>query len=461
MSDFNSLHSDQQLPMEYLPLKSLRPFCFHEEILNAANTPRREWHPSIFNALRASASFSLALPARFTGTWPDAQVFYDGLFFGAELILVGDVIRVAMPLQSPGDQDEQSQTHDFKVNACKVTSIVLTFEGLEPDADPKPYGYDGSDLILGQLPLSSHSAETGIASSVDKTPPQRQAVASPKQPQAVNVRQSARGRPRKDPSQELQVHFLRQNLNDDDEGASSEPDPPPSNLVTGENCKLIRLRLHGKLFTRSPILPDRNTGSDDEDVVIAVNNTHIPPVLQSSDAHWVPLDSPYKIHSIPLSHVLGRFYEDEAVVRYGIIPEPQTMPTETIAGGDATVAGEEEEDPSDTLSLIQPSLPQLPLLIAPVDLGVDGIQRAREYARNHHEWIVKERESGRSRSKKLWFWGNDRVEGLFGKGDEKEDVGQTCVDGWVKEERGDAGEARLFPGLVGGEEGEGEMDLDP
>ena len=145
--------------------------------------------------------------------------------------------------------------------------------------------------------------------------------------------------------------------------------------------------------------------------------------------------------------MLGRFHEDEAVMRYGIIPEPQTTQTETIAGDDA----------SDMLSLLQP---QTPLHIAPVDLGVDGIQRAREYARNHHEWIVKERESARTRSKKLWFWGNDRVDGLFGNGGEKEDVGQKCVDGWVKEERGDAGGARLFPGLVVQEEGQEGMDLD-
>ncbi|MDI1490341.1 MAG: hypothetical protein OHK93_001541 [Ramalina farinacea] len=464
MSDSKSFHSDQELPMEYLPLKSLRPFCFHEEILNASNTTRREWHPSIFNALRASASFSLALPARFTGTWPDAQIFYDALFFGAELILVGDVIRVAMPLQSAGDQDQQSQSDDFKINACKVTSIVLTFEGLAPDADQKPYGYDGSDLILGQPPLGSRNADTGVASFAEEAPSRNQDVATAKQPPAVHTRQSARGRPRKDASREPRVHFLRENLNDDDEVSPNEPDPAPSNLVTGENCKRIRLRLHGKFFTRSPILPDRNTGSDnDEDVVIAVNNTHIPPVLQSSDAHWVPLDSPYKIHSIPLSHVLGRFHEDEAVMRYGITPQPQTVQTETIAGEDATIAGE-EEDPSDTLSLLQPSLhhQQHPLVIPPVDLGVDGIQRAREYARNHHEWIVKGRESGRSRSKKLWFWGNDRVEGLFGNGDQKdEDVGKELVDGWVREERGDdAGGARLYPELVGGEEGEEVMDLD-
>lgn len=419
MSDSKSIHIDQQLPMEYLPLGSLRPFSFYEEILRAANIPRTEWHPSIFNALRASASFSLAVPARFTGTWPDAQISYEGLFFGSELILVGDVIRVAAPLEFPASIDQQTQTHDFKVHALKVTSIVLTFEGLAPDE------HGALNLISRQPSSGSRNIENDGASFVEKAPARLGDATTLQRPEAVHTRQPGRGRPRKDPSQEHRVYSLRQRINEEDEDGATEPDSAPSNRVTGENCQQIRLRLHGKLFTRSSILPDRNTENEAEDVVIAVNNTHIPPVLQASDSNWVPVDSPYKTQSAPLSHVLGRFYEDEAVMRYGLIPEPRAVQATTTT----TARGEEEEASSSSDSA--PSS-----LLALVDLGVGGIQRGREYARNHHEWLVAERESRDSKSKELWFWGNDRVDGLFGKGDETgDDVEQRLVDGWIEEER--------------------------
>lgn len=70
------------------------------------------------------ATFSLALPLRFTGAWPNAHLLHAGIFLGAELIVVGDAVRVSPAALMP------------RGGVLVVSAVVLTLEGLGRDLPP-------------------------------------------------------------------------------------------------------------------------------------------------------------------------------------------------------------------------------------------------------------------------------------------------------------------------------------
>ena len=82
----------------YVPLHQIRPFCFWREFLRG--TERADYHPTVWHAMGAAASFSVYNKYHFKGTFPSATVFCKGLYIGSELMLVGDVVRLTTPEQS-------------------------------------------------------------------------------------------------------------------------------------------------------------------------------------------------------------------------------------------------------------------------------------------------------------------------------------------------------------------------
>ncbi|KAG8533850.1 uncharacterized protein KY384_001591 [Bacidia gigantensis] len=119
MSDPNSQSKHEQMRWEYCTLSRLRPLCLYEAVLS--KQPRSDWDESIANALKIMATFSLALPLRFTGTWPNASISHGGIFVGSELVVVGDVIRLI------------SSGVTANGTVLVVTAIILYFNDLQTD----------------------------------------------------------------------------------------------------------------------------------------------------------------------------------------------------------------------------------------------------------------------------------------------------------------------------------------
>ena len=119
MSDPNSHNKAEQQQWCYLPETSMRPFQLYPYLIDESQPDK-----SFSGAMKCLTSFSLALPTKFIGQWPDAHILFKGMYFGAELLVVGDFVDL-LPTQSPSIENQAT--------TLKIASIVLKFTGLEPD----------------------------------------------------------------------------------------------------------------------------------------------------------------------------------------------------------------------------------------------------------------------------------------------------------------------------------------
>ncbi|PLB46673.1 hypothetical protein P170DRAFT_438384 [Aspergillus steynii IBT 23096] len=90
--DPHSIDKSYSLHYKYVPLKCIKPFNSYEMFLQG--TSRNALHPSIEYAMTTMSSFSLLDKYHFKGTWPDGAIYSRGIFLGAELLVVGDVVRL-------------------------------------------------------------------------------------------------------------------------------------------------------------------------------------------------------------------------------------------------------------------------------------------------------------------------------------------------------------------------------
>ncbi|ETI23912.1 hypothetical protein G647_05719 [Cladophialophora carrionii CBS 160.54] len=86
---------------KYLPLRNIRPLSHWHLLLRGI--PRTKWHPSIEHALTCMTSISLLEKFYFKGDWekdktgtkkPQASIRCKGVYIGAELITIGDTVRI-------------------------------------------------------------------------------------------------------------------------------------------------------------------------------------------------------------------------------------------------------------------------------------------------------------------------------------------------------------------------------
>ena len=89
--------------------------------------PEQDWHPTVKHALAISGSFSLIGKYSFKGIWPEATLFVRGVYLGPELIMVGDVVRLA-------PTEPKRPVTDVMV----ISSIRLRFVNLD-DASENDY----------------------------------------------------------------------------------------------------------------------------------------------------------------------------------------------------------------------------------------------------------------------------------------------------------------------------------
>ena len=103
----------------YIPLQSIRPISQWQSLLRGI--PHEELHPSIFNALASSTSFSLLEKFKCTGTWPNGVVHCKAIYLGPELITVGDTVRLL------------SQSKSTCTEVLKIDSIHLNLDGIKDE----------------------------------------------------------------------------------------------------------------------------------------------------------------------------------------------------------------------------------------------------------------------------------------------------------------------------------------
>ncbi|EXJ95120.1 hypothetical protein A1O1_00239 [Capronia coronata CBS 617.96] len=76
----------------YVPLRNIRPLSQWQMLLRGI--PQEKWHPTIRHALTCMTSLSLLEKWWFNGDWPNASIQCKGIYIGAELITVGDTVRI-------------------------------------------------------------------------------------------------------------------------------------------------------------------------------------------------------------------------------------------------------------------------------------------------------------------------------------------------------------------------------
>ncbi len=78
---------------KYVPLRNIRPLSHWQSLLRI--TPEKNMHPSIKYAFTCMSSISLVEKFKAVGQWNSGKIMCRGVYLGAELITIGDTIRLA------------------------------------------------------------------------------------------------------------------------------------------------------------------------------------------------------------------------------------------------------------------------------------------------------------------------------------------------------------------------------
>jgi hypothetical protein len=152
---------------KHVPLHAIRPFFLWQECLRGVN--EEAWHPNIHHALAAASSFTIVSRYAFKGTWPEATVFAEGLYMGAELILVGDAVRLlprdvmSNPLLSKPEISKPENIGPV-LDIMIITSIRLEFVNLDEAADDD---YDDDQPYTTVLHIQGKAFTLDVSRSFD------------------------------------------------------------------------------------------------------------------------------------------------------------------------------------------------------------------------------------------------------------------------------------------------------
>jgi hypothetical protein len=91
---------------KYVLLRQTCPFIMWRDLLR--RIPQEEWHYTVKNALALMSTLSLVGKYRFRGSWPNASIYCHGIYVGAEMLAVGDTVRLLPNKQQSGCTDVMS-----------------------------------------------------------------------------------------------------------------------------------------------------------------------------------------------------------------------------------------------------------------------------------------------------------------------------------------------------------------
>ena len=128
----------------YVPLRSIRPLAHWQLLLKGIKQKRL--HQSILYALTCMTSVSLLEKWRFNGDWPNAHVSCRGLYFGSELITIGDAVRL-------NRRDKPNKCTDvLVVDSIRLKLLDIKAEHVQPNT---PYLASRSSISLVGRALST------------------------------------------------------------------------------------------------------------------------------------------------------------------------------------------------------------------------------------------------------------------------------------------------------------------
>ncbi|KAI9744457.1 MAG: hypothetical protein M1818_001986 [Claussenomyces sp. TS43310] len=110
--DTTSLRRSVASRVQSVDLSHIRPFNVAHEILTGQS--QNSWHPSIKEAFKALNTVCFVAPKVTTGVWPRAHISCGGVWIGAELIILHDVVRL-MPQESQEIIDTVMLIHDIRL----------------------------------------------------------------------------------------------------------------------------------------------------------------------------------------------------------------------------------------------------------------------------------------------------------------------------------------------------------
>jgi len=110
-------HKPYSKQYKYVPLHLIRPFAYWKECTQGV--AEKDYHPTIRHALTVASTFCVVGRHKFRGTWPKATVYCRGAYIGAELMTVGDVVRLLPRLHE--------QSPELVTDVMVVTAIRLRF----------------------------------------------------------------------------------------------------------------------------------------------------------------------------------------------------------------------------------------------------------------------------------------------------------------------------------------------
>jgi len=87
----------------YVPLRNIRPLSHWQLLLRGI--PQKQFHPSILYSLTCMTSISVFSKWRLNGEWPKGYITAKGMHIGAEMITIGDTVRLAPNSHSTGCTD--------------------------------------------------------------------------------------------------------------------------------------------------------------------------------------------------------------------------------------------------------------------------------------------------------------------------------------------------------------------
>ena len=145
---------------KYVPLRQIRPLSHWQTLLRGI--PERKLDRSMKYALTGMTTVSLLEKFRFVGDWPNASIHCKGIYLGAELIVVGDAVRVLpastqSTTSTPTPQPKQNRCTDVLV----ISSIRLNLHDITPE-----------HTLPTSRQLSNHSSITILGSGYTLNPHQ-------------------------------------------------------------------------------------------------------------------------------------------------------------------------------------------------------------------------------------------------------------------------------------------------
>ncbi|RAL17568.1 putative peroxisomal ABC transporter (PXA1) [Aspergillus homomorphus CBS 101889] len=146
--------------------RCIRPFAAYEHFLQGI--PREKLHPSIEYAMTVMASFSLLEKYHIKGTWPDAAIYCRGIFLGAELLAVGDAVRLKPRGYDPDAAGEP--TSPPVMDVMVIHEIRLELKECDADARSKQLAETYQVRIQGKV--YTNNRERASPLSPDAPPPQ-------------------------------------------------------------------------------------------------------------------------------------------------------------------------------------------------------------------------------------------------------------------------------------------------